>query len=52
VAVNGARGTVRYEGEFTLDGDQPWYTTDAPDVGGTETRSVIVFPMRPVATSP
>jgi len=43
----GARGTVRYEGEFELDAERPWYTTDAPDTDGVETRSVIVFRMRP-----
>jgi hypothetical protein len=43
----GARGTVRYEGEFDLDTDQPWYTTDAPEVDPLQTRSVIVFRMRP-----
>jgi hypothetical protein len=43
----GARGTVRYEGEFVLDPDEPWYTTDAPEIDPLQTRSVIVFRMRP-----
>jgi len=43
----GARGTVRYEGEFALDHEEPWYTTDAPEVDPLQTCSVIVFRMRP-----
>jgi hypothetical protein len=43
----GARGTVRYEGEFVLDPEEPWYTTDAPEIDPQQTRSVIVFRMRP-----
>ena len=43
----GARGTVRYEGEFVLAPDKPWYTTDAPEIDPLQTRSVIVFCMRP-----
>jgi hypothetical protein len=43
----GARGTVRYEGEFALDAKEPWYTTEASEIGLKETRSVIVFRMRP-----
>lgn len=49
---SGARGTVRYEGEFELDADEPWYTTDAPEIGSDQTRSVIVFRMRPKDTTP
>lgn len=49
---SGARGTVRYEGEFQLDHDEPWYTTDAPETDTDETRSVIVFRMRPKDTDP
>jgi hypothetical protein len=43
----GARGTVIYEGEFELDPESPWYTTDAPETGNGPVRSVIVFRMRP-----
>jgi hypothetical protein len=43
----GARGIIRYEGEFVLDHEQPWYTTDAPEIDPLQTRSVIVFRMRP-----
>ncbi len=46
----GARGIVRYEGEFVLDDDLPWYTTDAPEINPLQTRSVIVFRMRPKDT--
>jgi hypothetical protein len=38
---SGARGTVRYEGEFQLDEDAPWYTMDAPETDTDETRSVM-----------
>jgi hypothetical protein len=48
----GARGIVTYEGEFELDTDQPWYTTDAPETGGGPVRSVIVFRLRPTSTDP
>jgi hypothetical protein len=48
----GARGTVRYEGEFELDSKQPWYTTDAPETGGGPVRNVIVFRLRPLDTTP
>jgi hypothetical protein len=48
----GARGVVRYEGEFELDADEPWYTTDAPETGDGPIRSVIVFRLRPVDTVP
>jgi hypothetical protein len=49
---NGARGTVAYVGEFTLDEEQPWYTTDAPEIDPLQTRTVIVFRMRPKDTPP
>ena len=49
---SGARGTVRYEGEFVLDAEQPWYTTDAPEIIPQHTRSVIVFRMRPTDSAP
>ena len=48
----GARGTVRYEGEFTLDETEPWYTTDAPEIDPLRTRTVIVFRMRPKDVPP
>jgi hypothetical protein len=48
----GARGIVTYAGEFELDAEQPWYTTDAPETGGGPVRSVIVFRMRPTTTDP
>src|SRR4051812_32614712 len=48
----GARGTVRYEGEFELDSEQPWYTTDAPETGDGPVRNVIVFRLRPLDTAP
>ncbi len=48
----GARGTVIYEGEFELDADRPWYTTDAPETGGGPVRNAIVFRMRPKDTAP
>lgn len=41
----GARGLVRYEGEFTLDPKEPFYTTDAPETGNGPVRKVIVFRM-------
>ena len=43
----GARGDVTYAGEFELDGEPKYYTTDAPDVNG-EIRKVIIFRLRPV----
>jgi hypothetical protein len=49
---HGARGVVHYEGEFELDARQPWYTTDAPETGDGPVRSVIVFRLRPLDTSP
>lgn len=45
---SGARGVVEYVGEFTLDLEAPWYTTDAPETGGGAIRSVIVFRLKPV----
>ena len=43
----GARGEVEYVGEFRVDPNRPFYTTDAPDANG-EMREVIVFRLRPV----
>jgi hypothetical protein len=48
----GARGTVKYEGEFELDAEEPYYTTDAPETGDGPVRSVIVFRMRPKDVEP
>src|SRR5450755_3198315 len=48
----GARGTVRYEGEFELDDGQPYYATDAPETGNGPVRKVIVFRMRPKDSAP
>src|SRR5215216_4366233 len=39
----GARGTVRYLGEFALDENEPYYRTDAPETGDGALRQVIVF---------
>jgi hypothetical protein len=47
----GARGTVRYEGEFDLDPATPYYETDAPETGDGPVRKVIVFQMRPKDTA-
>jgi len=44
----GARGTVRYLGEFALDENDPYYRTDAPETGDGALRQVIVFRLRPV----
>ncbi len=48
----GARGRVVYEGEFELAEDRPWYTTDAPETKNGPIRSVIVFRMKPLNTTP
>jgi hypothetical protein len=48
----GARGRVVYEGEFGLAEDRPWYTTDAPETKSGPIRSVIVFRMKPLNTTP
>jgi hypothetical protein len=44
----GARGTVRYLGEFALDESAPYYRTDAPETGDGALRQVIVFRLRPI----
>ena len=46
----GARGQVRYLGEFALDEATPFYRTDAPETGTDAIRQVIVFRLRPVGT--
>jgi hypothetical protein len=48
----GARGEVRYEGQFALDSERPYYTTDAPETGSGQIRTVIVFRMRPLNRGP
>jgi hypothetical protein len=48
----GARGEVEYVGEFTVDPDNPWYETDAPETDGGPIRKVIVFRLVPVDTKP
>lgn len=48
----GARGRVAYEGEFELDTEQPFYTTDAPETNNGPVRSVIVFRLRPLDGPP
>ncbi len=42
----GARGEVRYLGEFGLDEAQPYYWADAPQTGSRATRKVIMFRLR------
>jgi hypothetical protein len=48
----GARGRVKYVGEFEVDDERPWYEADAPESGGGTIRQVIVFRLRPVDTRP
>ena len=45
----GVGGIVQYVGEFAVDGDRPWYTTDAQETRGGPVRVVIVFRLRPQA---
>lgn len=50
---DGARGTVTYAGQFELDAERPYYTTDAIESGGRDsTRTVIVFRLRPLDRLP
>lgn len=44
----GARGTVRYLGEWTLDPEQPYSEGEAPATGGGPLRKVIRFHLVPV----
>ncbi|SFF51364.1 hypothetical protein SAMN05216251_11712 [Actinacidiphila alni] len=46
-----ARSVVAYRGEFVVDKERPYYTTDAPDTNG-DIRSVIMFRLHPVAAIP
>ncbi|WP_335932538.1 restriction endonuclease [Streptomyces sp. PTD5-9] len=48
----GARGTVTYRGEFTVDQENPWYSADAPETDDGPLRKVIVFRLNPVDTAP
>ncbi|MDX3364064.1 restriction endonuclease [Streptomyces sp. ME02-6978.2a] len=48
----GARGTVTYRGEFTVDQENPWYSVDAPETNDGPLRKVIVFRLNPVDTTP
>ena len=48
----GTGGQVKYDGEFELDPEQPFYTADAPETGGRQIRSVIVFRLRPLNGAP
>lgn len=48
----GARGTVTYRGEFAVDGENPWYSADAPETNDGPLRKVIVFRLKPVDTIP
>ncbi len=43
----GAAGVVEYVGEFSIDVNEPYYTTDAPETGGGPIREVIVFKLLP-----
>jgi hypothetical protein len=49
---DGARGRVTYEGQFDLDAERPFYTTDAPESKTARPRSVIVFRLRPLDRRP
>jgi hypothetical protein len=48
----GARGTITYRGEFTIDQKSPWYEADAPESNDGPLRKVIVFRLVPVDTQP
>jgi len=43
----GVRGVVRYEGEFRIESDLPWYEGHAPDRNG-RMRRVIIFRIRAI----
>lgn len=52
---DGARGTVRYLGEWTLDQEQAFTWAEAPETGGGPLRKVIRFhlvPVRATITTP
>ncbi len=48
----GTGGTVEYRGRFTFATTQPFYPDDAPETGGGPIRSVIVFRLRPLDSTP
>ncbi|WP_436777833.1 restriction endonuclease [Yinghuangia sp. YIM S09857] len=48
----GARGTVKYVGEFVVDPENPWYEADAPETNDGPLRKVIVFRLLPKDTAP
>ncbi len=48
----GTHDQIIYEGQFGLDADTPFYTTDSSEARGGAIRSVIVFRLRPLDTSP
>lgn len=48
----GSGGIVEYKGLFSLDREQPWYESDAPETDNGPVRSVIVFRLRPADTPP
>lgn len=43
----GAKGTVKYLGEYELDADQPFYRETTHESGGNQQRQVIMFRLRP-----
>jgi hypothetical protein len=45
---DGARGTVRYLGEWVLDPQTPYHETQAHESGSTKQRTVIIFHLVPV----
>jgi hypothetical protein len=48
----GSGGEVLYQGRFHVDSTEPFYQTDAPETGGGQIRTVIVFRLRPFDTPP
>jgi hypothetical protein len=48
----GTTGRVVYQGEFELEPQAPFYTTDAPGAGDGPIRNVIVFRIRPLDARP
>lgn len=48
----GTHGQVVYEGQYELAAERPFYTADAAEARNGSTRSVIVFRLRPLDTSP
>lgn len=48
----GSSGSVEYIGSFSVDNDNPYYRTDAPETEGGPTRSVIVFRLRTLDGDP